>query len=195
MDISVWDVLEAAGTKWNFLPFQPGLVGGHCIGVDPYYLSHRAHELGYHPRMILAGRSINDGMGQWVADAVHAAAGSRAGKALVLGLAFKEDVPDIRNSKIADLVASLERLGHNVTIHDPLADADEAQHEYGLSLDADALSRQYDLVVLAVPHRAYLDMGVAAIIALVEPGGTLADLKGRLPADAGSGHVGALWRL
>ncbi|MFN6933838.1 MAG: nucleotide sugar dehydrogenase [Tsuneonella sp.] len=184
MDLSVWDVLAAARTKWNFLPFSPGLVGGHCIGVDPYYLSHRAQELGHDPRVILSGRSINDGMADWVAGRLHGLREEKAGSVLVLGLTFKEDVPDLRNSKVADLIVSLSRRGHTVTVHDPHADAAEAQHEYGLSLDADALSGRYDLVLLAVPHREYVALGAAALRAAVAPGGSLADLKGVLGGTA-----------
>ncbi len=195
LDISVWDVLEAAGTKWNFLNFQPGLVGGHCIGVDPYYLSFRARQLGHDPRVILAGRATNDGMADWVGDAIHAAGGGRRGGALVLGLTFKEDVPDIRNTKVVDLVARLRHHGHEVTVHDPLADPEEARHEYALALDGDALSRRYDLVVLAVPHRAYRDMGVDAVAALVAEGGTFADLKNSFPGASLPAHVAATWRL
>ncbi|MXP11189.1 nucleotide sugar dehydrogenase [Pseudoblastomonas halimionae] len=184
MDLSVWDVLAAARTKWNFLPFTPGLVGGHCIGVDPYYLAHRAEELGHDPRVILSGRGINDSMAEFVAERLHKARGGKAGSALVLGLTFKEDVPDLRNSKVADLVAALDRLGHDVTVHDPLASASEAEHEYGLTLDADALDRRYDCVLLAVPHRVYRDMGSEALRTLLAEGGTLADLKGVLGEQA-----------
>ncbi len=180
MDISVWDVLAAANTKWNFLPFAPGLVGGHCIGVDPYYLSHRAEELGHDPRVILAGRTTNDGMADWVAERLHSERRGRAGSVLVLGLTFKENVPDLRNSKVADLVASLAARGHEVTVHDPHADAAEAMHEYGLALDTAALDRTYDLVVLAVPHRQYAAMGADRLRSTVAKGGTLADLKGIL---------------
>ena len=178
LDVSVWDVLDAAATKWNFLRFQPGLVGGHCIGVDPYYLSHRAQELGHLPRVVLAGRSINDGMSSWIADEIHSRRGAKAGSVLVLGLTFKEDVPDLRNSKVADLVARLRWLGHRVTVHDPLADAAEAQHEYGLTLDPDALASRYDIVVAAVPHAGYRGMDAAAIAGLAAEGGLVADLKG-----------------
>ena len=180
MDISVWDVLAAARTKWNFLPFSPGLVGGHCIGVDPYYLSHRAEELGHDPRVILAGRNINDGMAAWVADRLHGLRCGRAGSVLVLGLTFKEDVPDLRNSKVADLIAELAKRGHDITVHDPHADSTEARHEYGLTIDAEALDREYDLVLLAVPHREYLAMGAEELRKNVGAGGTLADLKGVL---------------
>src|SRR5687768_2775 len=133
LGIDTQEVLEAAGTKWNFLPFRPGLVGGHCIGVDPYYLSHCAQSVGHLPRVILAGRAINDGMGAWVADAIHSRRKSKAGRVLVLGLAFKPDVPDLRNSRTVDLVRRLEWLGHEVVIHDPLADPKSAAHEYGLA--------------------------------------------------------------
>lgn len=176
MDLSVWDVLAAANTKWNFLPFQPGLVGGHCIGVDPYYLSYRAEQLGYDPQVILAGRATNDGMAAWVADAIHARAG-RVGRALVLGLTFKENVPDLRNSKVAELIVELTRHGHAVTVHDPLADPDEAKHEYALTLDPDALEAQYDLVILAVPHGGYVELGRAGLERLVSPDGLFVDLK------------------
>jgi UDP-N-acetyl-D-galactosamine dehydrogenase len=178
LGISIWDVLEAAGTKWNFLAFQPGLVGGHCIGVDPYYLSHRAQQLGHDPEVILAGRSINDGMGRWVAERLHEACGGKAGSALILGLTFKEDVPDLRNSKVIDVVRRLEQLGHEVTIHDPRADPGEARHEYGVELDAGALERRYDLVVAAVPHAEYRGFGADRIRELAAEGGCVADLKG-----------------
>jgi len=176
LDVSIWDVLDAASTKWNFLPFQPGLVGGHCIGVDPYYLSHRAQQLGEEPHVILAGRSINDGMGRWMADEIHARRG-RAGSALVMGLAFKENVPDLRNSRVIDLIERLAQLGHDITVHDPLANGEEAQREYGVELAEDALERSYELVVVAVPHAAYRALDDATIGGLVADGGLLADLK------------------
>ncbi len=177
LDISIYDVLDAAGTKWNFLKFSPGLVGGHCIGVDPYYLSYRAQQLGLQPRVILSGRSINDEMGHYVADQVH----QRLGKAcdiLVLGLTFKEDVPDLRNSKVADVIARLKWIGHNVTVHDPLADNEEAGHEYGLTLDPNALEGRYDAVVAAVPHAHYRQMQPAEVAGLLREGGLIADVKG-----------------
>lgn len=178
MDISTYDVLEAAGTKWNFLKFQPGLVGGHCIGVDPYYLAHRAEELGHHARIILSGRAINDGMSGHVAEAVSARIAPK-GNVLLLGLTFKEDVPDLRNSKVADLAGALKRLGHSVTIHDPLADPDEAQHEYGLMLAPrlDQLSG-FEAVLGAVPHQVYRDLTDTELARLVKAGGLIADLKG-----------------
>ena len=184
MDLSIWDVLAASNTKWNFLPFSPGLVGGHCIGVDPYYLSHRAESLGLDPRVILAGRGVNDGMAEWVADRIHEASGSKGGTLLMLGLTFKENVPDLRNSKVADLARALGALGHEVTVHDPLADGAEAEAEYQMTIDETALSRRYDSVVLAVPHAEYLDAGPASLRALCEDGGTLCDLKGVLSGAA-----------
>ncbi len=184
MDLSVWDVLEAARTKWNFLPFSPGLVGGHCIGVDPYYLSHRAEELGLDPQVILAGRGVNDGMAAWVAQRLHGLRGNKPGSALVLGLTFKEDVPDLRNSKVADLIRALKDLGHDVTVHDPHADPDEAAHEYELTLQGGEPSGAYDLVLLAVPHREYLALGAGTLRSLVANGGSLADLKGALGGGA-----------
>ncbi|QQV78904.1 nucleotide sugar dehydrogenase [Sphingomonas aliaeris] len=184
MDLSVYDVLAAAGTKWNFLKFEPGLVGGHCIGVDPYYLAHRATELGCDPRIILAGRDTNDGMANWVAEQVHAWNGARAGRVLVLGLAFKQDVPDLRNSKVAELVAAFAGLGHTVDVHDPLVSAPEAQHEYGIDL-LDTPEGPYDLVILAVPHQELL-AGFGRFTAMVAPEGGIVDLKNALAA---SGNV------
>ncbi len=181
MDISIWDVLDAAGTKWNFLPFQPGLVGGHCIGVDPYYLSHRAQELGHDPQVILAGRATNDGMGSWIADQIHQRRGGKPGSVLMMGLTFKENVPDLRNSKVVDVIHALTALGHQVCIHDPLADGAEAQHEYGLELDPAALERRYDAVVGAVSHNDYRALSKAQLDGLIAEGGLLADLKKMWP--------------
>jgi UDP-N-acetyl-D-galactosamine dehydrogenase len=178
LGISVLDVLEAAATKWNFLPFRPGLVGGHCIGVDPYYLSHCAQSVGHLPRVILAGRAINDGMGVWVADTIHSLRRSRTGKVLVMGLTFKPDVPDLRNSKVVDVIRRLSWLGHDVAIHDPIASASAAEHEHGLRLDDRALERRYDVVLAAVPHQVYLDMPIAAVAALAADGALMADLHG-----------------
>ncbi len=175
--IATQDVLAAARTKWNFLDFQPGLVGGHCIGVDPFYLAYSAQQLGIDPQVILAGRGINDAMAGWIAGELHQARQREAGTALVLGLTFKEDIPDLRNSKVADLIASLEALGHRVSNHDPYADPDQARHEFGIVLDPSALERTYDLVVLAVAHREYRAMSETELRALVKPGGTLADIK------------------
>ena len=173
--LSVWDVLAAAKTKWNFLGFEPGLVGGHCIGVDPYYLSHLAQQLGHKPQVILAGRETNDSMGGWIADVLHERR-KKAGRALVLGLTFKENVPDLRNSRTVDVIKRLQWLGHQVAVADPLADPAEVEREHGLELTA-LNGERYDLVVGAVAHREYRDLPDARIAALVAPGGTLADLK------------------
>lgn len=177
MDISVWDVLEAARTKWNFLPFQPGLVGGHCIGVDPYYLAQSAVDRGYQPAVILSGRAINDGMSEWVADQLSSRLGKGA-RILVKGLTFKEDVPDLRNSRVAHLAARLQALGHEVDVTDPLADPAEAQREYGLELRTEPDTGGYDAVLLAVAHAEYRAAGLAGAIAPLREGGVLADLKG-----------------
>ena len=178
LGLSTLDVLEAATTKWNFLPFHPGLVGGHCIGVDPYYLSHCAQSLGHLPRVILAGRAINDGMGTWIADEIHGRRRSRSGSVLILGLTFKPDVPDLRNSKVVDLVRRLGWLGHEVTIHDPIADDLAAGKEHGLTIDKAALEGQYDVVVAAVPHASYRALTPAEVSRLVRNGGLLADPHG-----------------
>ena len=174
--VSVWDVLDAARTKWNFLGFEPGLVGGHCIGVDPYYLSHLAQQVGHDPQVILAGRQTNDGMGAWIADALHDRR-RKAGSALVLGLTFKENVPDLRNSRSFDLVRRLIWLGHEVEVADPIASPDEIEREYGLKV-TEPNGRRYDLVIGTVAHRAYRDLADQQLAALVASGGTLADLKG-----------------
>jgi UDP-N-acetyl-D-glucosamine/UDP-N-acetyl-D-galactosamine dehydrogenase len=175
--VSIWDVLAAARTKWNFLPFEPGLVGGHCIGVDPYYLSHLAQQFGHDPQVILSGRGINDGMGRWIADALHDRRSSKVGTALVLGLTFKENVPDLRNSRTIDMIRRLAWLGHLVEVTDPLADPAEVKREYGLDVK-ELDGKQYDLVIGAVPHDTYREMEINALEALVAPGGMIADLKG-----------------
>lgn len=175
IDLSIWDVLGAARTKWNFLPFQPGLVGGHCIGVDPYYLSHRARELGYEPQIILAGRSTNDTMATWIADALHSRRGAKGGSVLVMGMTFKENVPDLRNSKVVDVIRRLEWLGHRVTVHDPMAEAAEAVREYSIALDPAALTRRYDMVFVAVPHDEYRALDGTGLDGLVKRHGLLAD--------------------
>ncbi|WP_300974258.1 nucleotide sugar dehydrogenase [Sphingomonas sp. LHG3406-1] len=194
LDLSIWDVLAAARTKWNFLPFEPGLVGGHCIGVDPYYLAHRARELGHEPNVILAGRQINDGMGAWVADRLHEKMGNRAGRVLVLGLTFKENVPDLRNSRVIDVVRRLQWLGHEVGVADPLADPAEAEHEYGLTLvDPATLGEKVDLVVGAVAHDDYRGWTEEQLLALVRDNGQVADLK-RLWGWA-SGSTAKVWSL
>ena len=183
LGISTKDVLEAAGTKWNFLRFEPGLVGGHCIGVDPYYLTSKAQELGYHPQVILAGRSVNDGMGRFVAQRmiklliqqdVQPIRHARVG---ILGLTFKENVPDLRNSKVADIIAELRDFGIEPMIHDPLADKKEARHEYAVELcDFDQLS-SLDGLIYAVAHRQYREMGESRLFELMKPGGAFVDVK------------------
>jgi UDP-N-acetyl-D-galactosamine dehydrogenase len=182
LDVSIWDVLDAAKTKWNFLPFQPGLVGGHCIGVDPYYLSHRSIELGHLPEVIPAARSVNDDMGRWIADTLHMkSVGAEKGRllhVLVLGVTFKEDVPDLRNSKVVDMVRRLQFHGHGVAVHDPHADAAEAAAEYGVKVTDEVLDRRYDLVIAAVAHREYRAMSDDALAGLVADGGLFADVKG-----------------
>jgi UDP-N-acetyl-D-galactosamine dehydrogenase len=177
--LSIQDVLDAAGTKWNFLRFQPGLVGGHCIGVDPYYLAHLAHRQGFEPRVILAGRQTNDRMSNYVAEELHERLHG-PGRILVLGLTFKEDVPDLRNSKVVPLIERLRWLGHEVDVHDPLADPAMALHECGQTLHKDALGARgiYDAVLLAVPHAAYRALVPSDIRGLLKPDGLLADIKG-----------------
>ena len=182
LGIATRDVLAAAGTKWNFLRFSPGLVGGHCIGVDPYYLTMRAQQVGYHPEVILAGRRINDGMGAFIARRLvkllvqqgSAVKGARVG---VLGLTFKEDVADLRNSRVPDIVRELQEFGVECLIHDPLADPTEAQHEYGYSLQPLAKLENLDAVVLAVAHRAFRELGEAGVLKLVRLGGVVIDVK------------------
>lgn len=175
--LSVWDVLRAARTKWNFLPFEPGLVGGHCIGVDPFYLSHLAEQLGHNPQVILSGRTVNDGMAHWIAERIHRELGEHDRSILVLGLTFKEDVPDLRNSKVADLIKALASQGHRVTVHDPLIDPEQARHEYDLVPDETALERSYDCVIGAVAHRAYKALSNDRLEAITQEGGLVVDLK------------------
>ena len=183
LGIDTLEVLQAAGTKWNFLPFRPGLVGGHCIGVDPYYLTHKAEMLGYHPEVILAGRRINDGMAAYVAQQtikglIKGGGMVKGAKIVVLGLTFKENCPDLRNSKVADLVSELQDYGCDVSVHDPIAEAPEAEHEYGISLrDWDDLPTNADAIVAAVAHREYFAMPTAAILAKLRAGGLFVDVK------------------
>src|SRR3954469_19105095 len=176
IDVSIWDVLSAARTKWNFLGFEPGLVGGHCIGVDPYYLSHLAQRLGHNPQVILAGRETNDGMGRWIADALHDRR-RKAGSALVLGLTFKENVPDLRNSRSFDLVQRLQWLGHDVDVADPVAPAGQVEREHGYKV-IEPDGRKYDLVIGAVAHEQYRALSEEKLASMLNPDGTLADLKG-----------------
>ncbi len=168
--------LAASRTKWNFLNFEPGLVGGHCIGVDPYYLSHLAQQLGHDPQVILAGRDTNDEMGAWIADQLHERR-PKAGRALILGLTFKENVPDLRNSRSFDVARRLQSLGYRVEVADPLVSPDQLGDEFAFST-TDAGTEPYDIVVAAVTHEAYRNWTDEKIGALIAPGGTLADLKG-----------------
>ena len=192
--IDTEEVLEAAGTKWNFLPFRPGLVGGHCIGVDPYYLTHKAQELSYYPEVILAGRRLNDDMGRYIAEQIIKlmmkgkiqVSGSRV---LVLGLAFKENCPDLRNSRVIDIVRQLEGYNVLVDVHDPWVDAANAREEYGIDLVADPEAGVYDAVVIAVAHDAFAERGASGLRGLCKPGGILYDVKCLLPADAVDGRL------
>lgn len=178
LDISVYDVLEAARTKWNFLPFVPGLVGGHCIGVDPYYLAHCSESVGHHPEVILAGRRTNDAMGKYIAEQILARC-DVSGPILILGLTFKENVPDLRNSKIIDIIDGLKAQGRTVIVHDPLADPVEAKHEYGIDLAKDMrLGAPYAAVVGAVAHKDYLGLNQKDFKELLIPKGLIADVKG-----------------
>ena len=199
--IDTLEVLQAAGTKWNFLPFRPGLVGGHCIGVDPYYLTHKAEMLGYHPQVILAGRRINDGMAAYVAQQtvkgmIRNSGTVKGAKVIVLGLTFKENCPDLRNSKVADVVKELREFGCEVSVHDPIAVSSEAEHEYGIALRHwDELPHQADAIVAAVSHREYLALPLADILGKLKPGGVFADVKSAYDPAAISGGGFRLWRL
>ena len=198
--IDTLEVLKAAGTKWNFLPFRPGLVGGHCIGVDPYYLTHKADMLGYHPQVILAGRRINDGMGKYVAEQTvkeMIAAGSsiKGASVIVLGLTFKENCPDLRNSKVIDVIHELQSFGCTVHVHDPVAESGEAEHEYGVSLTPwDKLPRAA-AIVAAVAHKEYAEMGVSQLAEKLQPKGVFADVKSFYdPAELEAAGA-TVWRL
>jgi UDP-N-acetyl-D-galactosamine dehydrogenase len=194
LGIDTLEVLEAAGSKWNFLPFRPGLVGGHCIGVDPYYLTHKAQEIGYHPEVILAGRRINDGMGPYVAEQVvrlmaRANISLVGARVLVLGLTFKENCPDLRNTRVTDIVAALQHFNVRVEVHDPWVDAAEAKREYGLSLVPRPEAGAYDAIILAVSHRQFAELGAAGIRAFGRPGAILYDVKSILPRDSVDGRL------
>jgi len=200
LGIDTLEVLKAAGTKWNFLPFRPGLVGGHCIGVDPYYLTHKADMIGYHPQVILAGRRINDGMGKFVAEQtvkhlIQAGVSVKGAHVNVLGLTFKEDCPDLRNSRVIDIIRELESYGMTVHVHDPLADPGEAVHEYGVALEAwDELPRA-NAIVAAVAHREFKARPIEDYLAKLTAGGLLADVKGQHDAEALRGRGIQVWRL
>lgn len=194
LSIDTEEVLKAAGTKWNFLPFRPGLVGGHCIGVDPYYLTHKAQAIGYHPAMILAGRRINDGMGPHVASQVVKLMLQRSlpvnsGRALIMGLTFKENCPDLRNTKTIDIINELNSYGMQVDVWDPWVSADEADHEYGISPIAQPEAGAYDTIVLAVGHRQFVDMGVSKIRELGKPNAVLFDVKYLFPTADTDGRL------
>ncbi|WP_211185390.1 Vi polysaccharide biosynthesis UDP-N-acetylglucosamine C-6 dehydrogenase TviB [Thalassotalea algicola] len=189
LNIDTLEVLEAAGTKWNFLPFRPGLVGGHCIGVDPYYLTHKAQSVGYHPEMILAGRRLNDGMAHYVvSQLVKGMLKKRIqvdnANVLVMGLTFKENCPDLRNTKVIDIVEELKEYNVNVDVVDPLCASEEAEHEYGISLTKEPAKGHYDAVILAVAHSEFKAMGVDGIHELGKATHVLYDLKCILPKDA-----------
>lgn len=182
LGIDTQAVLEAAGTKWNFLPFKPGLVGGHCIGVDPYYLTQKAQEIGYHPEMILAGRRTNDGMGEYVAaQVVQLMTRHRVqvvdSKVLILGLTFKENCPDLRNTRVIDVIRELRDYNIDVHVHDPWADPVEARDEYGITLVDQPAPGEYDAVVLAVAHDEFRQLGATAIRALAQDNGIVYDIK------------------
>ena len=198
--IDTLEVLKAAGTKWNFLPFRPGLVGGHCIGVDPYYLTHKADMLGYHPQVILAGRRINDSMGKYVAEQavkqmIQNGHNIKGADVIVLGLTFKEDCPDLRNSKVIDVINELKSYGCTVHVHDPVAESAEAEHEYGVSLTAwDKLPRAA-AIVGAVAHKQYSEMGVGQLCEKLVPKGVFADVKSFYDPAALEAAGAKVWRL
>jgi UDP-N-acetyl-D-galactosamine dehydrogenase len=200
MDIDTTEVLEAAGTKWNFLPFRPGLVGGHCIGVDPYYLTHKADKLGYHPQVILAGRRINDGMGKFIAEQtvkslIQSGVAVKGADVIVLGLTFKENCPDLRNSKVIDVIRELESYGVSVSVHDPVADSGEALAHYGLRLVPwDELPRAHALVA-AVAHQSFRDRPVDELMQKLAPGALYVDVKCQADAAVLRERGLTVWRL
>ncbi|NIR75035.1 MAG: nucleotide sugar dehydrogenase, partial [Gammaproteobacteria bacterium] len=188
LGIDTLEVLEAAGTKWNFLPFRPGLVGGHCIGVDPYYLTHKAQEIGHNPEMVLAGRRINDGMGAYVAERVVKLLTQRrihvvGANILVMGLAFKENCPDLRNTRVVDMIEEFAAYHAKVDVYDPWVDPEEARREYGIDPIAEPAQGSYDAVILAVGHHQFQQMGAGGIRALGKPGHVLFDVKYVLPKE------------
>jgi UDP-N-acetyl-D-glucosamine/UDP-N-acetyl-D-galactosamine dehydrogenase len=198
--IDTLEVLEAAGTKWNFLPFRPGLVGGHCIGVDPYYLTYKAETLGYHPQVILSGRRINDGMGKYIAEQTVKRLSLRGftvnrDPVIVLGLTFKENCPDIRNSKVIDVIRELQSYGANVLVHDPLADAADALHEYGVKLTAWEDLPKAAAIVAAVSHREFLARGIDEVMGKLQRNGVYIDVKSTADAGQLREHGIEVWRL
>jgi len=200
LGLDTHEVLRAAGTKWNFLPFRPGLVGGHCIGVDPYYLTYKAELAGYHPEVILAGRRINDGMGAHIArktvqQMIHAGRNIKGARVNVLGLTFKENVPDIRNSKVIDIIRELNEFGVETYLHDPFASHEDALHEYGLRLcDWDTMPAA-DAMVLAVPHKTFLETPQSEMLKKIVRRGCLVDVKSALDAEAYRKEGIRVWRL
>jgi UDP-N-acetyl-D-galactosamine dehydrogenase len=198
--IDTLEVLEAAGTKWNFLPFRPGLVGGHCIGVDPYYLTHKAEMLGYHPEVILAGRRINDNMGKFIAEQtikqmIRNGNPVKDAKVNVLGLTFKEDVPDLRNSHVIDVINELKNYGVQVFVHDPVPDPKEARHEYGLELVSWDDLPKAEAMVVAVAHRGFRSVGPEAFARKIVKGGCFIDVKSQFDREALSAAGLCVWRL
>jgi UDP-N-acetyl-D-galactosamine dehydrogenase len=198
--IDTLEVLKAAGTKWNFLPFRPGLVGGHCIGVDPYYLTHKAEMIGYHPQVILAGRRINDGMAKFVAEKtvksmISAGFHVKGSKVNVIGLTFKENCPDLRNSKVADIVYELQSYGVEVHVHDPVAEADEAQHEYGIALERWEDLPKADALIVAVPHKEVLARSLTDFQSKLNDGGCFVDVKAQFDPNGIREAGYCLWRL
>jgi len=194
MNIDTEEVLKAAGTKWNFLPFRPGLVGGHCIGVDPYYLTHKAIEIGYHPEMILAGRRINDDMGRYVVDRITRIMTQNRihivdSKILILGLTFKENCPDLRNTRVIDIINNFTDQHANVDVYDPWVDADEAREVYGFTPLSEPVENSYDAIVLAVSHQEFIDLGVDAIRKFGKPEHVLFDIKYMFPAEQTDGRL------
>jgi len=198
--IDTIEVLKAAGTKWNFLPFRPGLVGGHCIGVDPYYLTHKAEMVGYQPQVILAGRRINDGMGKFIAEQtikqmIRNGSSVKGAAVTVLGLTFKEDCPDLRNSRVIDVIRELESYGVDVHVHDPIADSEEAVHEYGVTLKTwDELPQSHALIA-AVAHREFKDRGTDEYVAKLIASAPFIDVKSAFDADAIRAAGATVWRL
>jgi UDP-N-acetyl-D-glucosamine/UDP-N-acetyl-D-galactosamine dehydrogenase len=200
LGIDTLEVLEAAGTKWNFLPFRPGLVGGHCIGVDPYYLTHKAETLGYHPQVILAGRRINDGMGKYIAEQtvkqmIQSGAAVKGADVIVLGLTFKENCPDLRNSKVIDVINELKSYGVNVHVHDPMAAPEEARHEYGVELVTWEDLPKATAIVAAVAHEALLKRSLDDVSAKLVQGGIYVDVKCAADAAALKARGFGVWRL
>ena len=195
LGLDTQEVLEAAGTKWNFLPFRPGLVGGHCIGVDPYYLTHKAQQIGYNPEIILAGRRLNDSMGAYVAGRVIKLMAQRGGlsrqgpRVLILGLTFKENCPDLRNTRVIDIIAELKDYGVLCDVHDPWVSPIEAAREYGLALVEQPAEGAYDAIILAVAHRQFAAMGVERIRAFGRPDAVLYDVKQLFPRDQVDGRL------